>query len=350
MKIGEVIREYRKRKNMTQEEIANCLGVTAPAVNKWENGNSQPDIMLLAPIARLLNITLDTLLSFEEELTAEEINSFVYEIDGKLKEETYEEAFQWAKGKIEQYPNCEQLIWQMALILDAWRLTKDIPDSEEYESYINSCYVRALDSEDENIRNRAADSLFGLYSRKEQYGKAEEYLNYFSSQNPERKRKQAFIYSKTNRINEAYKAYEELLFQGYNMMSMVFQDIYVLAMKDKDKEKAHMLVQKQSKLANVFEMGEYYEVSYGLDLATAEKDVEATIETMERMLASVDKISDFTKSTLYAHMEFKKLEDKFITELHKNLLDNFRDEETYSYMKKSKRWQGLVSSNSNLTH
>jgi transcriptional regulator with XRE-family HTH domain len=124
MQIGEVIREYRKRKNMTQEEMANRLGVTAPAVNKWENGNSQPDIMLLAPIARLLNITLDTLLCYQEELTAKEINSIVSEIDTKLKDETYEEAFQWAKGKIEKYPNCEQLIWQMALILDAWRLAK----------------------------------------------------------------------------------------------------------------------------------------------------------------------------------------------------------------------------------
>ena len=42
MQIGEVIRKYRKQKNMTQEEMANRLGVTAPAVNKWENGNSLP--------------------------------------------------------------------------------------------------------------------------------------------------------------------------------------------------------------------------------------------------------------------------------------------------------------------
>lgn len=342
MQIGKVIREYRKRKNMTQEGMAKRLGVTTPAVNKWENGNSQPDIMLLAPIARLLNITLDTLLSFEKELTAEEINSIVYEIDAKLKDETYEEAFQWAKGKIEQYPNCEQLIWQMALILDAWRLAKDIPDSEKYEGYINDCYVRALDSEDENIRNRAADSLFGFYSRKEQYENAEEYLKYFSSQNPERKRKQAFIYSKTNRVNEAYKAYEELLLSGYQMMNMVFQSIYVLVMQDKDREKAYILVEKQRELANVFEMGEYHEASCRLDLATAEKDVEATIKTMERMLASVDKICDFTKSALYEHMEFKETNEGFYKELHENLLTCFRDEETYVYMEKDERWQDLV--------
>lgn len=44
MQLGQVIRKYRKIKNMTQEEMAVRLGVTAPAVNKWENGNSLPDI------------------------------------------------------------------------------------------------------------------------------------------------------------------------------------------------------------------------------------------------------------------------------------------------------------------
>ena len=93
MQIGKVIRTYRKKKGLTQEEMANRLGVTTPAVNKWENGVSYPDIMLLAPIARLLDISLDTLLSFREELTTEEIQSIVYEVDSMLKEKPYEEAF-----------------------------------------------------------------------------------------------------------------------------------------------------------------------------------------------------------------------------------------------------------------
>ena len=54
MDMGVVIKKYRKEAGMTQEEMANRLGVTTPAVNKWENGNSKPDIELLAPIARLL--------------------------------------------------------------------------------------------------------------------------------------------------------------------------------------------------------------------------------------------------------------------------------------------------------
>lgn len=40
MQIGQIIRKYRKRSDMTQEEMAERLGVSAPAVNKWENGVS----------------------------------------------------------------------------------------------------------------------------------------------------------------------------------------------------------------------------------------------------------------------------------------------------------------------
>lgn len=93
MRIGEVIRTYRKNRNMTQEEMARRLGVTAPAVNKWENNVSLPDITLLAPIARVLETTPDTLLSFREELTQEEVNVIVQEADGKFQKVSFEEAF-----------------------------------------------------------------------------------------------------------------------------------------------------------------------------------------------------------------------------------------------------------------
>ena len=344
MQIGEVIRKYRKERDLTQEEMANRLGVTAPAVNKWENGNSMPDILLLAPIARLLNISLDTLLSFHEELTTEEINHFVCEADERLKNESFEEVFQWAKILMEQYPNCEELILQLVVIFDARRLVagETIPDSNQYDNYIEDCYVRALVSKNESIRYRAADSLFGFYMRKEQYEKAEECLAYFSVQNPDRKRKQADLYSKTGRVKEAYKTYEELLFSGYQMISMTFHNLYLLAMKDHNLEKAHMVVEKQEKLATLFDMGYFHEVTCRLELATAEKDVDTVINIMDAMLASIDKITDFRRSLLYEHMEFKETRGEFPVEFRENLLACFRDEETYGFLQGNKKWQELV--------
>ena len=165
MSLGKVIRKYRKIRNLTQEEMAVRLGVTAPAVNKWENENSYPDITLLAPIARLLDISLDTLLSYREDLTAEEINGIILEADQKLKTGSYEEAFGWARKKLEQYPNCEPLILNLALCLDAYRTIREVPDKAQYDPYLTSLYTRLLDSKDEAIRMSAADSLAGFYMR-----------------------------------------------------------------------------------------------------------------------------------------------------------------------------------------
>ena len=244
MQIGEVIRKYRKNKNMTQEEMANRLGVTAPAVNKWENGNSMPDIMLLAPIARLLGITLDTLLSFREELTQEEINNLIIELNNRLKAEPYEEVFLWAKKIMEEYPNCEWLVLQMTVVLDVHRLMVKVEDGDKYDDYILARFNRSLGSDDEELRSCAADSLFSFYTRKEQWEKAEEYLPYFSKENPERKRKQAYIYSKTGRMEEAYRTYEQILFSGYQMSSIVMHSIFMLAMEEGKMEKARQLVDK----------------------------------------------------------------------------------------------------------
>lgn len=343
MQIGEVIRKYRKNKNMTQEEMANRLGVTAPAVNKWENGNSLPDIMLLAPIARLLDISLDTLLSFREELTKEEIDHLVNETYDRLKTESYDEVFLWAKKVMEQYPNCEWLILQMAVVLDARRSFFKVEDGERYDDYILACFNRILSSKDEKLRNLAADSLFGFYIRREQWEKAEEYLVYFSNENPERKRKQAFIYSKTGRLEEAYKTYEQILFSGYQMASMVMHSIFNLAMEEGNMTRAGLFVEKQQQMARLFEMGKYSEVSTKLEWAVARKDVEGTLETMEQMLDCVDTVDDFMTSTLFEHMEFRKAsKGEFQPMLKKNLLENFRDEETFGFLKKEERYRELV--------
>ncbi len=191
MKLGDIIRKYRLQTGMTQEEMANRLGVTAPAVNKWEKNHTLPDVALLAPIARLLGITTDTLLSFREELTAEELNQFLTQLQRDLEERSYDEAFLCAKAKIQEYPNCGSLIWQAACILDAWRKGKPLSGDANYEDTILDWYDRCLHAADEQIRSQAADSLFHFYFQKGAYEKALSYTAFFSRENPERKRKEA---------------------------------------------------------------------------------------------------------------------------------------------------------------
>ena len=61
--IGNRIAKFRKAKGMTQEDLANQLGVSSQAVSKWENDASCPDISLLPQLCQILNITTDELLT-----------------------------------------------------------------------------------------------------------------------------------------------------------------------------------------------------------------------------------------------------------------------------------------------
>ena len=68
--LGARITFHRKRLGMTQDKLAEQLGVTAQAVSKWENDQTCPDITALPKLARFLGVSVDELLSGREELPA----------------------------------------------------------------------------------------------------------------------------------------------------------------------------------------------------------------------------------------------------------------------------------------
>ena len=65
--IGDNIRNNRKKRGMTQENLANLLHVSTTAVSKWESGISNPDVTMLIPLAKTFNTTIDDLLGYNRE-------------------------------------------------------------------------------------------------------------------------------------------------------------------------------------------------------------------------------------------------------------------------------------------
>lgn len=91
MTLGNKIAELRKEKGMTQEALANQLGVSNQAVSKWEANQSCPDIQLLPTIADLFEISLDALFGREEKTSSKQNNvlNLPWEDDGKLRAVIY---------------------------------------------------------------------------------------------------------------------------------------------------------------------------------------------------------------------------------------------------------------------
>lgn len=62
---SERLKRYRKEKNMTQQDLADALGVSNKSVSRWESEGGYPDVPLLVPLARALGVTVDDLLDGE---------------------------------------------------------------------------------------------------------------------------------------------------------------------------------------------------------------------------------------------------------------------------------------------
>lgn len=82
MEFNEKLQELRKKKGLTQEELAHTLYVSRTAVSKWESGRGYPNIDSLKVIARFFGVTIDELLSGDELLT-------IAEEDTKQKEKHF---------------------------------------------------------------------------------------------------------------------------------------------------------------------------------------------------------------------------------------------------------------------
>lgn len=343
MNIGTVIKTNRKRCGLTQEEMANRLGVTASAVNKWENGASLPDVTMLSPIARLLGITVDTLLSFRETLTEEELREKMEHLWGLLNSGSCAEAFSWAKNTAAEYPNCCNLLLWMAQALEAYFVVMPDHASAEADAFMEDCYERAVSCEEESIRIGAADAMFHRAVRMKDYDRAETYLQYFSLENPERKRKQALLYGKRGQVEDACRAYEELLFVQSQNVRMVLQNLYTLAMEQGDWERACLIVEKHRDAVRLYDMGAYAEWAAVLEYAMDTEDRELTLEALGGVLYNVDTLNEFTKSPLYGHMNFKTVEESFGEQLLCRLKQEFRGDSRLDFLRNDPRLEVLLT-------
>ena len=163
MNIGSIIKELRQKKKMSQEELAEYLGVSAQAVSRWETSVSYPDITLLPLIANVFNVTVDYLLDtdkFKNDKLIEEVTKeyHKYQVKGDNVG-----AYKYMKEIYEKYPHVEklQLIYADACNC-AYNVNRQYIDDaiEIIERLVKTTF-------NDEIKFEAYDTLFWLYSKKE---------------------------------------------------------------------------------------------------------------------------------------------------------------------------------------
>lgn len=111
------LKEYRIMKNLTQEELAGYLGITAQSVSKWERGESYPDIALLPALANIFETSIDLLMGMDT-IRAEETR---YNIHSRAVSDQKRGDLDSAEGvyrdALRTYPNDPGMLWGLASTL-----------------------------------------------------------------------------------------------------------------------------------------------------------------------------------------------------------------------------------------
>jgi transcriptional regulator with XRE-family HTH domain len=113
--LDETIRKHRKALGLTQEQLAEAVGVTTGAVSKWESALSNPDIGTLIALADFFEVSVDVLLGYQLQCRTAELAS------KKIRElrnaENYEEGYAEVEKALQRFPNNFEVVYQSARFL-----------------------------------------------------------------------------------------------------------------------------------------------------------------------------------------------------------------------------------------
>ncbi|MBS7174880.1 helix-turn-helix domain-containing protein [Massiliimalia timonensis] len=287
MKINQIIREKRKALSLTQEQMAELLGVSAPAVNKWEKGSTYPDITLLPALARLLKTDLNTLLSFHDDLTADEIKLFVDEVDRTVQNQSYEAAFQQAIEKIQEYPTCDNLIYSAILYLESALLLYDVPNPEHYKEKFRPYYERLADSENPGIRDTAMCMLISYARNQGDFVKAEELIHALPFSSVDKEEQLAVLYQKQKRYEDAEKLWEHRILKGVTEIESALINMLDIALSENRDSDAAFFADTYEAVNTLFYFPEWMNWHAHLQLALVQKDQKKSLEILKKMLPAM---------------------------------------------------------------
>ncbi len=178
--IGKRIKELRKKNDLTQEKLADFLGVTYKSVSKWECGITTPDISMIGPLTKILNVSSDELLGLnpesidkrraelEEELHQAWINGG--ELDG------FELVYKALEKIVREYPGDMKILCDFAYAVSNRALHLENRE-EEIQKAIRHFETVIENTEDENVKLSAINGITQSLSFIGRYEEARNYAD-----------------------------------------------------------------------------------------------------------------------------------------------------------------------------
>lgn len=342
MRLHETIRARRIELGMTQDQLARQVGVSAPAVNKWEKAASYPDITLLPVLARTLGLDMNALLDFHRDLSREEVAAFVNALAEAAGEQGVEQAFQLTRDKLREYPGNDLLALSAAQVLDGALLLWAEGEHPLLREEVMALYRRCVDSPDPQIGGQARRVLISRHMARGDLSLAEELLAGLPEEDRGRPVLEAQLRRRQERWDEAWIILEGQLFRQATDVYSTLSLLMDLALDTGDREAAWGFTEAACAAGGALHLWPYLVASAHFHLAVAEKDAPAALAALGQMLRGLTEPWTLQDSPLYRHIPVKEGAGEARSMMLRPLLESLEKDPACGFLHPLPEYQALL--------
>lgn len=350
LSVGEVIYKLRKERKITQEKLANAVGVSAQAVSKWESKNSYPDITILPSIARFFDISIDELLSFNKDISNEDVMKIMKDLAKKFEDDGIEKALKASEEVLIEYPNNLFLKFRLGSLYMMYMAS--VTNEGEAKNILNKAIVlleQATTSSESEISEGAKYILSSLYTMNEQGDKAEEILLSFPKVTLDRDDMLIALYINQNKYDKAKEILINLTLKRVVNTIQSLNSYISIYFKENDIKKAKKILNIQNEIIKIFELEGIYNVNSNIMFASIyakERNIEKTLDHLQYVIEHVDDEYDFNGHMLFDGVKLSEpIHSKkyVIGNLIKILKGELSEENEYEFLNGNERYEKLIN-------
>lgn len=310
--IGNNIREKRKAAGLTQAQLAELLGVTAPAVNRWEKNLSFPDAALLAPLARCLNTDLNELFSFYDSLSDKERELIVEKASQMLLESDDSKMLSYIESVLRENLSDGKLHLELAKTLYGAHLLKKAYKPDIYLEQVILYYERALELLPEE-EQEICSSLMSIHASLGDREKASAYCARLRGSKLERMQNHADMLFLLKDYSAAAEELKELVLHKVVALSVDLGFLHDVLVACDDIDLADVSQDKANKLRELFELWEGFEILSLVSGAVASLDGEAHSKYIAELITTKPHGKRISESPLFDGVQLGSCDEKDCT-------------------------------------
>lgn len=343
LNMNETIRSYRRTLGLTQEQMAERLGVSAAAVSKWELGVSYPDIALLPALARLLGIDLNTLLGFERELEKKEVSAMLAQINDLAKAQGIDTAIAHAQKLLREYPACGALLFGAAATLEGRMMMTGMSyeEKKKHESLLMGWYLRAADCADPEAREAAANLLATKYLARGELEQAQAMMKRLPKE-PDTPRwpLELLLLTAKGETAQAKTLLQNTLFRRAGDVQQILLRLVQAQLDEGDADGAQKLADVTRDFVALLHMHPYVGHLAQLMPALKMQDEEASVKHIRAMLDALKTPWSPGEGLLYAHSGVKKGGH---ADMLAGIIRELRESEEYAFLRENAEFNALLA-------